>query len=203
MVTATRITNVFIDALVAESGAEVRVTQYAIEVVYAYSAGGQVTQIGQEIIYTERDVDAEVAGFGIEVLLQSPRATVVLSGATVMFLVSGVSYVNAIGRAPLTVEAQWDIQAGYLSPLVFSAFQMSGAENEAGFVSILVASVANRTYNNAGGLAEGQRPASASVSGPVSTVSAQYAIYVKAEQIPSPYEGPYQGESQPRRRVWP
>jgi hypothetical protein len=123
-----------------------------------------------------------------------------LSGAVPFFIMSGVSYVNAVGATPFTVSAEWDSSVG-TAPFVYN-WQLSNVENEAGFVSTATSADITRTYTNAGG-SEGRRGVSATISDANSTVSATFFVHVKAEKTPNPFDGVFQGENQPRRKTYP
>ena len=186
MATATRITNVYLDVLTSPTAA---------------SAEARTTQMAIEVVYTPPSSALQVKGYTVEVLLQSPRAVSPISGSTVFFIVSGTSYVNAIGNTPLVVSTVWDLTGG-VAPITYD-WQFSNVEGEVGFVSTATSADTTRTYTNAGDALAGKRGLSATVTDANSNVSAAHFVHIKAEQTPNPFDGPFQGENQPRRRVYP
>lgn len=185
MATSTRVTTAYVDVLYTPSNAEVRANQMA-----------------QEVVFTPSDANVRVRSLTIETLMAAPAATVAFTDTTrVTFIVSGVSYANAIGRTPLVVSAEWQ-RIGGTAPFTYD-WQMSGITGEAGVVSVGTASFITMSYTNTGA-SRGIRSASAMVSDAnICHISATFNIFIKAEQTPTPYDGPFQGESQDRKRTWP
>jgi hypothetical protein len=115
--------------------------------------------------------------------------------AFVQFIVSGVSVVNPIGLAPLTVSAEWVVSGG--SGTVTYAWAFASP------VSSFTTSSVSMLFPGAGGLVFGQRVGSATVADATSTVASSFLLHPRAVTVPAVFDGNVVIESQAKRRIVP
>jgi hypothetical protein len=115
------------------------------------------------------------------------------SGTFLQHIVSGVSVINVIGLAPLVVSSDWITPPGGAtfswigSNTAFPATTSGVGYTVSGTVSgSFERIVFEGTYSNA-----------------TTSFTSTFIVHTRHQQVPTPYDGPYQGESQYRRRIFP
>lgn len=169
--------------------ADIQVTQIQIEVLTASGLSAAVGVVG----------DGLITQFVAEYLVSDAVSTLT---ATLQHIVSGTSVVNVVGVASLVVSSEWVTNGGN-APFTYS-WVFADIENEAGFSTLDAGSAITRTYVNAGGGNLGRRRASSTIidAAGLSFTSA-YQAHIAGVAFPNQFDGIFQRENQPTRRVWP
>lgn len=112
-----------------------------------------------------------------------------------LFIVSGASYVNAIGIAPLVVSALWYNLMNGTEPFSYSW---------TGSAAALPASTTQVTIVVSGAVTQSRRIFSAIITDALQkTIQRQFFVTVTQVRNPTPFDGHIVTESQTRRRIFP